>query len=59
MIIVTPGYHDDLKNNSLKRIDFWHLVLLRENVLFKESSPNIMVIRNPNCSTKILWFGTG
>jgi hypothetical protein len=28
-------------------------------VLFKESPPSIMVTRNPNWSTKILWYGTG
>ncbi|KAJ6929058.1 hypothetical protein NC652_013047 [Populus alba x Populus x berolinensis] len=29
----------------------------RENVLFEESPPSIMVTRNPNWSTEILWFG--
>ena len=29
------------------------------NVLFEESSPIIMVTRNPNWSTEILWHGTG
>jgi len=42
-----------------KRIDIWHLVLLGEKVLFKESSPSIMVTRNPNWSTEILWYETG
>jgi hypothetical protein len=37
----------------------WHLVLLREKVLFKESPPSIMVTRNPNWSIEILWYGTG
>jgi hypothetical protein len=32
---------------------------LKENIWFKESSPNIMIIRNPNWSTEILWFGIG
>jgi hypothetical protein len=31
-----------------KRTDFWHLVLLGKKVLSKESSPSIMVTRNPN-----------
>jgi hypothetical protein len=31
-----------------KRTDFWHLVLLREKVLFEESPPSIMITRNPN-----------
>ena len=31
----------------------------RKNVLFEESPPSIMVTRNPNWSTEILWFGTG
>jgi hypothetical protein len=42
-----------------KETDIWHLVLLGENVLFKESPPSIMVIRNPNWSTEILWYETG
>jgi hypothetical protein len=42
-----------------KRIDIRHLVLLGENVLFKESSPSIMVTRNPNWSIEILWYETG
>jgi hypothetical protein len=42
-----------------KRTDIWHLVLLGKNVLFKESPPSIMVTRNPNWSTEILWYGTG
>jgi len=31
----------------------------KKNVLFKESPPSIMVTKNPNWSTEILWFGTG
>jgi hypothetical protein len=31
----------------------------RKNDLFKESPPSIMVTRNPNWSTEILWYGTG
>jgi len=42
-----------------ERTDFWHLVLLGENALFKESPPSIMVTRKPNWTTEILWFGTG
>jgi len=42
-----------------KRTDFWHLVLLEKNIFFKESPPSIMVNRNLNWSTEILWFGTG
>jgi hypothetical protein len=37
----------------------WHLVLLGKNILFEESPPNIMVTRNPNWSTEILWLGIG
>jgi hypothetical protein len=29
-----------------------------EKVLFKESPPSIMVTRNPNWSTEILWYRT-
>jgi hypothetical protein len=39
-----------------KKTYIWHLVFLEENILFKESPPNIMVTRNPNWSTKILWY---
>ena len=59
---VTPGHRgDQLKNyHSIEKgTDIWHLVLLGENVLFKESSPSIMVTRNPDWSIKILWFETG
>jgi len=42
-----------------KRTDIWHLVFLGEKVLFKESPPSIMVTRNPNWSTEILWYGIG
>jgi len=54
-----------LKNNGSldlyygKRTDFWHLILLRENVLFEESPPSIMVTRNPNWSIEILWLEIG
>jgi hypothetical protein len=47
-------HHGGLKIFTKERTDFWHLVLLRENVTFKESPPSIMVIRNPNWSTEIL-----
>ena len=59
---VTPGHRgDQLKNyHSIgKGTNIWHLVLLGKNVLFKESPPSIMVTKNPNWSTEILWFGTG
>jgi hypothetical protein len=43
-----------------KRTDIWYLVLLgKKKVLFKESPPNIMVTRNHNWSTEILWYETG
>jgi len=42
-----------------KRTNFWHPVLWWRTVLFKESPPSIMVTRNPNWSTEILWYGTG
>jgi len=31
----------------------------KKTILFGESPPSIMVTRNPNWSTEILWFGTG
>ena len=45
--------------NYGKRTDFWHLVFLGEKVLFEESPPSIMVTRNPNWSTEILWLEIG
>ena len=48
---LTPGHHNDRLKLSLdwkKRTDIWHLVLLGGNILFKESTPSIMVTRNPN-----------
>jgi len=51
--------HKIILLNYGKKIYFWHLVLLGEKVLFKESPPSIMVTRNPNWSTEILWYGTG
>ena len=60
VISVAPDIAAALKFfKSLERTDFWHPVLWWEYSLFKESSPSIMVTRNPNWSTKILWFGTG
>jgi hypothetical protein len=58
---VAPDIAAALKNNLDygKRTDIWHLVLLRKNVLFEESPPSIMVTRNPNWSTEILWPGIG
>jgi hypothetical protein len=41
-----------------KKTDIWHLVLLGEKVLFKESPPSIMITRKPDWSTEILWYGT-
>jgi len=46
-------------NIYMERTDFWHLVLLRKNILYKESPPSITVTRNPNWSSEILWLGIG
>jgi len=35
------------------------LFFLGEKVLFKESPPSIMVTKNLDRSTEILWYGTG
>ena len=60
LTIVAPDIAAALKIiKSLERTVFWHLVLWWWMVLFKESPPGIMVTRNPNWSTEILWFGTG
>jgi len=48
-----------LMNYEKKKTDLLYLVFLGKNVLFKELSPSIMVTRNPNWSTEILWYGTG
>jgi hypothetical protein len=53
------NFDSSLKNSSTKRTYFWHLVLWWRNVLFKESPHSIMVTRNHNWSTEILWYGTG
>jgi len=42
------------KNNRYLKSCFWG-----ENVYFKESSSSIMITRNSNWSTEILWYGTG
>ena len=62
VMVVTPGHRgDQLKNyHSIEKgTNIWHLVLLGEKVLFKESPPSIMVTRNTNWSIEILWFRTG
>jgi hypothetical protein len=62
IFVITPGHRGDrlkIITRLEKKKDIWHLVLLGENVLFKESPPSIMVTRNPNWSTEILWYGTG
>jgi hypothetical protein len=48
-------------NNSRlwKKNRFLASCFLGKNVLFKESPPSIMVTRNPNWSTEILWYRTG
>jgi hypothetical protein len=54
--IVTPRHRDDhlkiISRLEKKKTDIWHLLLLKEKVLFKESSPSIMVIRNPKLVNK-------
>jgi hypothetical protein len=40
-------------------MDFWRPVLLGENIMFMESPHSIMVTRNPNWSTEILWYEIG
>jgi len=52
---------DGPKNNPDcgKRTDIWRIVLLGKNILLEESSPSIMVTRNLNWSTEILWLGIG
>jgi len=54
-------HHGGPKNNLDygEKSNFWHLVLLRENFLFKELPPSITVTRNPNWSSEILWLRIG
>ena len=61
ILTVAPNIAAALKImiNYGKRTDFWHLVLLGKKALSKESPPSIMVTRNPNWSTEILWLGIG
>ena len=63
MIVVAPDIAAALKINSLelwKKNRFLASCSFRgKNVLFKQSPPSIMVTRNPNWSTEILWYGTG
>jgi hypothetical protein len=58
---VTPGHHDNSLKFFLIGKDIWHLVFFfgGGDVLFKESPPSIMVTRNTNYSTEILWYGNG
>jgi len=57
---VAPDIAAALKKNHRlwKKNRFLASYSFRENVLFKESPPSIMVTRNPNWSTEILWYGT-
>jgi hypothetical protein len=59
--IVTPGHRGDrLKiNHKWKKNRYLTSCSLGKMVLFEESPPSIMVTRNPNWSTEILWSGTG
>jgi hypothetical protein len=58
---VTPGYHDDqLKNNLYwKKNRYLTSCFLGEKLMLEELTPSLMVIRNPNWSTEILWHETG
>jgi hypothetical protein len=58
---VTPGHRGDrLKNNLYwKKNRYLASYSLGEKLMFKESPPSIMVTRNPNRSTEILWHVTG
>ena len=59
IFLVAPDITAALKNIYNEKTNFWHLLLLGENILFEESPPSIMVTRNPNWSTEILWLGIG
>jgi hypothetical protein len=53
-----PDISATLKILSIMKKEQISGILLGENVLFKESPPSIIVTKNPNWSTEILWYGT-
>jgi hypothetical protein len=56
---VAPDIAAALKNHRMRKKNrFLASCSFRENVLFKESPPSIMITRNPNWSTEILWYET-
>jgi hypothetical protein len=59
--VVAPDIAAALKNNLnlWKKNKYLASCSFRENVLFKESPPSIMVIKNLNWSIEILLFRTG
>jgi hypothetical protein len=58
-VFVAPDIAAALKNHRMRKKNrFLASCSFRENVLFKESPPSIMITRNPNWSTEILWYGT-
>jgi len=62
MVGVTPGHRGDrlkiITRLKKKKNRYLTSCFLGENVLFKESPPNIMVTRNLDWSTEILWYKT-
>jgi hypothetical protein len=60
-ILVAPDIAAALKIilDLWKKNRFLASCSFRKKALFKESPPSIMVTRNPNWSTKILWYGIG
>jgi hypothetical protein len=60
MLIVAPDIVAALKIIQLwKENRFLASCSLKKNILFEKSPPSIMVTRNPNWLTEILWFRTG
>jgi hypothetical protein len=61
IIIVAPDIAAALKIilELWKKNRFLASCSFKEKVLLEESSPSIMVTKNPNWSTEILWFETG
>ena len=59
VIIVRTWHRDDLKKFNENNKFLTSCFFGGKKVLFKESPPNIMVTRNFNQSTEILWYETG
>jgi len=60
MVGVTPRHRGDRLKiiTRLKKNRYLTSCFFGENILFKKSPSSIMVIKNPDWSTEILWYET-